>query len=1185
MSFHLFEDFHVHDQAWQSYQIDIEAHTSYSHKHARIFESDGLYRVMLNGNRHFLTSPALQNFRLEMNFALILPNHDWGYGFKVFFRHNRSASKGRLLEFRWSPEHVLQVKVDDTVMAQKTANAAPDLTNCRLVFAVTGELAALVFNDDVYTFTLPARKDLPKAGSVGFDLGFAPSSYMTVSQIVLDSDDPLSRKPLGRRMQFVLPGAQGNTEPLEYTFEASSWPDGTVLLECTLAGSIQDRQAKPKIANGFSFELDTLKEPYLRIEADGQEFKNILLANDTMLLFDSLDDRLGRKLHPVIAWPLQRTLVCRKFPRKFIVAAGYQYHSHSPWPFAANGPYEQIRDMNGNLLYEGMTLRGSHVAVAVKSPEDKKIVSRIPVTVVDYDKALAHAKREHFFYEDEKPSFTVSIWFRETLYQAGEFSLEVSVQDPFERAIPDCTCAVTEIPAEPAVDRMQVLVRQLKLGKPLKNGIYHLFVKVTVDGKIAYDDFTVFEVLPEDPAGLPPPVAAGLPVMLAMPNEIGSLETDAFDPYHGRGGAGHYYTISMRYPAIAARERTWELLHLYHRKWFLMLTNRNSLDITLSDTNRALIGQADFLDISDADRQIVSPAYTFSTPFYNKWVLYILKDFLLESGTTLTLTSPTVIDRMIEENQRISPQQLAELTDVAWEAWNQFFEKRAAGVSRKFFDRVLAVNPKIARASYGPVAIYGTSYKSAEAVRTSYNGTLVDPVTNANGSIFLLEDYHYSCGYPLSAASFFVSTYCLMYDNRRLIYPEVYFGGGLGCGDGAVYQAHPPLGIYKLRASHQRCVVYGFTYGTPFFKNGQYDYWRDAGFHYRTPGKDDFRHFLHAWGNLLRNRPAKPLPAAALVTDPSLIRLHKSFCDIERSCYSIPNYPSWGDVFNTADEDTAFAFDEITAGGFNSPVVMLAKDIDNLDPDNTPFLVLPPIVKDTPGEVIVAVRNAHKRGINLLAFEEVAGLEDLFGVKLLPAPVVVRSVAGEAVDHPLAVARYEATDAQAILSGAEQNGQKEILPMMLTKKTRYGLTAFVNIPPTVVRREDFRQKLGYGYKTLSGPIREAFRRVIQFLHETPAVQTERGGITACTTINGDLVVTLQDVSSTYGDTTEYPATFRFQIRHPGIGKRSVESDSVYSFVEQEDDSVLIRTEIDKDTALFFRFHQEAAPTPKKNGAP
>ena len=53
-----------------------------------------------------------------------------------------------------------------------------------------------------------------------------------------------------------------------------------------------------------------------------------------------------------------------------------------------------------------------------------------------------------------------------------------------------------------------------------------------------------------------------------------------------------------------------------------------------------------------------------------------------------------------------------------------------------------------------------------------------------------------------------------------------------------------------------------------------------------------------------------------------------------------------------------------------------------LSPEDIDILVLPPLCGVTQKQ-LDAIRELHARGVNLLAFETVDGLEDLIGVELM----------------------------------------------------------------------------------------------------------------------------------------------------------------------------------------------------------
>lgn len=263
--------------------------------------------------------------------------------------------------------------------------------------------------------------------------------------------------------------------------------------------------------------------------------------------------------------------------------------------------------------------------------------------------------------------------------------------------------------------------------------------------------------------------------------------------------------------------------------------------------------------------------------------------------------------------------------------------------------------------------------------------------------------------------------------------------------------------------------------------------------------KNEFSQFLYAWGKFLRNKPVAQLAAPFIVVDPILFRLHGDYSE-DACSYSIPHLLQWTDTGNTAEEAMAYSFLELSADGFNTPVLTLANELGGLTKEKAQFIVLPPIVKNTPKEILKNIRAAHERGIGLLAFESVAGLEDLFGIREHSEKINISSAGGEVFHHKCANALYNADGAQSILYGVAEAGGKENIPLVLTHQTRFGKTVFFNIPPTVLRRENFRQKLSYGEASINEAMRKGIRWAAEFLSPVPDVRTEHGTINFLSTV-------------------------------------------------------------------------------------
>jgi hypothetical protein len=425
--------------------------------------------------------------------------------------------------------------------------------------------------------------------------------------------------------------------------------------------------------------------------------------------------------------------------------------------------------------------------------------------------------------------------------------------------------------------------------------------------------------------------------------------------------------------------------------------------------------------------------------------------------------------------------------------------------------------------------IYTASFKTPYTLETNSHPVENDPRIRANGSFFLLEDYHYSCDYPLSRPAYFVAAYSLLHPEGRRIFPEIYYEGWKRCSDGAVYQAHPDK-YPRLAKSHQRRIAYQFAYGTAFMRDdGSFGYWNDYGFHARNPEKEAMDEFLYAWGKVVANRPCQPLKSPFVIVDSDHFRRCGDKYEPDGSYALVgPGFNDVrSDVINTAEEDVGYAYERCCAEGYSTPVVAKFNALKYLTKENCEFLILPPIPETTPEQILKDIRELHLRGVNLICFEKAHTLSDIFDT-----------------------------------SGKD---------FFAKRQTPTGRTVFVKSSPTQIARSTFKARYQRGRDTVDPSIPLGIRDAFAYLVPDPSLKAERGTLLATEASNGDIVVVLSDDSPLYGDSNNYPLTFRFMISKSGIHSSSIESDAEWSIVKKSNDQLIIRTKTEKDTALFFRF--------------
>lgn len=1173
--YHYENDFSVQDESRRPYGIDVERTTQYSHGHGRI--ENGEYVLLLYHAKHFLETPKLRDFRLVTDFRLEVYRQEFELGVKTFFRWDRDADRGGELKFYWTKQALFVIELNGEIVFSRQDSALPKIDG-RLVLEVKGDRAEGDFLGERFAFRIP--DGLPERGYVAFDHCFSPGTQAMIRRLELDSADECPKTKV-RDWKLALSTEQGFQEPIRYDIAQYRYESGETEFAVSLSGTVQDRGPRLKTGGSHWCSIhERLTDPYVRFES-GEELRNCLLYNGMKMFKDletcrELGDRCPASRLPPLEWPIRRSYLFRTFPEKFTLAAGYGYAMAHPWRFAANGPYEAICDQDGKLLYQGGSLRKGLAAIRILPVADAKIVDRVPTGVPNREKAVKHAATCGYFSETTSPAFTIAVCCREADFSEGELKLSPRIEDVYGEAVARLEGGKTE---KLGVRRLPGGIREtrfaLRSERPLPVGVYRVACDWNAGGRAEKEIF-IFEVLPDTPDGPCPPLASGLPAFYSIPDEIKYLESSPLDPWADFAGIGHYYSIDERYPLVGLTQNIDRFYPLYRRRWWSANVPRDCDGHFLygGDRFEELIKRVGIIQPFGIPPNEQSRWELGLNSYYRNEQLRLLRDFVVERKPALKLLTLEGIDACLATKKCISVDEMKDLFYTCWEEWLAYARPKISQRVTEWLDRIYSLNPKVGIAGGGPYSIYVATYKSAYVLK--YNGYPVenDERLRRNGGFYQFEDYHMSCDYPISRPAFFVASYEMMYPNGRAIYPEIYYRGwGTRCNDGAVFHAHPTSddGVYE--DTHQRRIVYAYTYGTPFLRDGEWGYWRRRGFHARNPERESMDEFIHAWGKLVKNEPARPLKAPYVVLDAAELSRHGEYLEDEH------NYRVRGrgydytmtDIDNTAEEALAYTYEQAIAAGYNNPVLTTYADLDRLDATNCDFAVLPPVVKGTPAEVLAKIRALHDRGVPLVTFECAEGLEDLFGI----VPAAERRVGafeGEVFSHKLAAVRHAAAKGAEVAAwGAAKTGAKADIPLVVLNATAKGRTAFVTLPPTVVKRSTFSENYSWGQPSISRAMVRAERAMFRFLEPAPDCSAERGSMTAVLTERGDYAVTVSEATLLYGSTERYPASYRFTVTAPGIGGREIEADAPVTVVERTADRVTVRSEIGPDTANFFRF--------------
>jgi len=1157
-------DFTVHDARSRCQQIDIEENTSFSHGHGRV--ADGKYEILLNTSRHFLATPKLADFTLD--FTASMRAHYWRdanirdrLGLKIYFRWNRTEDCGDVLDWGLDNDRVLRVFINGRqIFERQEPMDAVVRTNDVFRLDVKGAEGVLTFNGTDVRFPLETAG---VAGFVALDSHRAHSEMMKLSKLSLTSEAAPAKTHL-RDYTFVLSQEQGFQEPLRFDVTLSRYTTGETEMSYKLGGTVAE--LGPRLKTGGSEWgriLERLTDPYLRIETEKGVYREVFLWNGMRQLHDPAEIRGARRENE--GWPAAGRIVFRDFPETFTLAAGYDFAIVNPWRFAANGPWEQIQDATGKVLFEGGSVKGAGLAVRTTPKGGAAVLKRIPTDVPRYADVRSHVLKGGYFTASEPVGFALEACFRSDRWQASEVVLAPRFETVYGQPLADGAFDLTA----PVVEKLEaglVRVRQdVTLRKNPGCGVYKLAL-AGPDGKTTK---TVLEVLSDDPNGPCPPLASGLPFLFSMPNECFNLEQSAFDPWNPFAGMSHYFSLSLLSPIVADSREVWRVLPAFGRSLWCWSWSRNTNDHDIyNDFNSNLIRHCGYFGGQDDRRRTqTGGSYDFASRWYDGDMIRWLAEFVRLHPGKFTRLNETRLAELQRRNGGVKFEDIREIFVAGlWEEYLAYVWPRTDKNMQDYVDYVLGLNPKAALATYGPFHVYVGRYKTAYTIRETGHPVEKDPRVRANGSFWVFEEYHHSCDYPIYRGALFAATYDLMCGYGRKLYPEIYYAGWGRCDDGAVFQAHPYPNS-PLADTHQRKVVYNYTYGTPRFKDGAYGYWRDWGFHARNPEREAMDEFVYAWGKMLANKPVKSAKAAFLMTDPDAFVRHGDFFDDEynpRQCFGVEP-----DVCNTAEEGLCSLYERAVAEGYTPPVVSLLKELDHPKPETTDYIALPPIVKGTPPETIAAIRRAYDRGINLFCTESCEGLEDLFGVTSAPVRSV-RQIGDETFAHKLSRAAYAATDAQVTLWGAEHPSEKADIPLVF-RRTGKAHTVFIALPPACVRKNRLVNHFHRGTDSISREMAREFRDVFAFLAPVPSVKAERGNASAAFTENGDLAVVLAEESPIYNDTETYPLSFRFTVRATGVGAAAIEADAPYAVVSRSPDEITLRTSTEKDTAHLFVF--------------
>jgi hypothetical protein len=1128
------------------------------------------FNIFFKGNKHIPITPPLKEFILDFDARASLFSATMGI--KIFFHYNQESREGWCLRYDWGGSGKT---INKFCFAEKKGSYRCELFRYRgglhwgkhesfaaddmpgflddlsrkqsLRLEVGGGRLRFSHCGRMLEFSLPDV--FPDGGALAFDQSHGTIALSSV-RIQADSKPPEPVKLSSVETEFPC-GPNGIISPITFRLEKYGRA-GFGFIRIGLAGGPSKEPVHPDI-DRCRFNEKTLN-PYVRLEnLDGSEIGKFLIVKGTVGLaagnWNIKASVMGPADHEC---PLERDVALDKPLEEFNIFFGYERYMSEDSICRDGGPTEVLADKDGTVIYAGPSFRKGECNFSVSSPDDKLIIGKIPSDIPTHADALEFAKRNHFFIEGETASFKVSLHSRDMTIEMGLIKAVIAVEDVFGETISEgIEAAFVKSEPIPLLKNAHVFSTAFFTVPALKVGVYHLRARIT--GTALSEKSLAFEIMPKDPKALSAPLASGLPRL--YPNVLSGIENEHFHPWsRAVSDTMHYNSGGNNYFKVARDLRAAELLHVYGRDWICWLKPYKTIFKERGlEPNRDLVKAADIV-FADAERKDLWAVEMYRDEFVFNVLLEFTQspEFNPPPGAELT----SVALRRIADDRRFSRRQFDELLKWNWKKWLLFFTERRMALRREMSATARRINPSCAPFNFCPVyPTYASNYKSAYFT-FQFGCDLRDGIENDLPGPNAFEDYPYSSGYPIARGIYNLAS-CKLEAPALKLYPEI-FGINGETLDPRVLLANPPLGQSDPPYGFLIKQFYEYSFAAVWFDRQGFNFWKDHGYYPKTWDRDNYREMLYAYSFISKAEPVKPLRTTAFVFS-------------RKACFEHPDYYNTdeelfrgGSVDNPAEEAVAYAYEQARADGQLAGFVVKMEDLGLLDPADVDTLVLPPLTGLGEAESSL-IRELHEKGVSLLGFEAVAGLEDLFGVEAA-AEVKVKNIVpsddpaaeplagmSETTDHELCVCRHRLTTARSILLSGDG------APVLCLNNSKWGKTAFFTLPPTFVRKA-MTLCPSYGQQSNSELIDAAARLAMRVIGDKEA-ETSSGVILGFRDRQGSAhLIVEEDRCPEKGE----PIRPLVRIKMPGIDPAGISSDKPFELVSVSGSEALLRLSLAAD---------------------
>ncbi|MFH0795537.1 MAG: hypothetical protein V2A65_00575 [Candidatus Omnitrophota bacterium] len=1136
----------------------------------------GKFFILSDGNKHLPRIAPVRDFEIEWvcgNDRVFSP-----FQLLVFFRYDVAERTGYCLRYEWGihggKTHWRQEETERytailheyrgknrlgcyRTIAQNHVDgfcsdlAAPqrmrlEVDGERIVFRHNGRMVGR-FNDSERRFDRP--------GLIGFDRGetidkpfYKAPFWISRLEIKAPVNDEPSETVILKRTYVFPAEVNGMVSSYEYAVSAARHRAG-VTVKTALRGGPSPDPIHPDI-DRMRFN-EKLTSPYIRIEdAQGTQLEKIYLRQGTVGLDRFHWNDLATAMSPAdFQCPIEHECMVEKLPPGSWFFLGYEHYEAENTLFQSGGPSEMVVSPDGEMIFAGPALTKGCVLLTLNSSPDKQICSRIPPGVYNYPDARIFAGKNFFYFAGETIAGEILVLCRDTGISPEEFTLSCSVETAFKEPMQQEYQLPLRPVAEHPLNRLPgttVLSAKLEIPGALPVGVYHLLAEVRINGHTIAAQRRTMEVMPVGKGERCAPLQSGLPAIYH--NLLSDIDDEHFNPWsRSICDRAHYNSCGNNFFKVALERRSWELFDVYGRDWICFPGYIIPGDGAEKDYREL----AEHSVLFFAERTPRNDLW--SRPHYRSPAVFeALKEFTRRAEFApagAELISPERLSSRQEPG--LTEEEFAELAEYHWKKWISFFtDMFHTRILPEEHARLTAMNSGLTYAGGGATyPTYASVYKSGyfpyyfgRDLRRNIDRYLPGP--------HYLEDYPYSSGYAIARGIYQLAS--LKLENSRLkICPEV-FGRNGETADSHVVYANPPYGRSTPSYDFMVKQFYEYAYAACWFDRRGFHFWNDHGFHEKTWSRQDYDAMLYAYAFISRNRPVKPLRSTAFVFSLASCLAHPDYYEKNEELFL------GGYVMNTAEESVAFAYEQARADGQTAGFVMKAEDLEALAPEDVDMLVLPPLMGLDEKE-LRAIRKLHECGVALMGFENVAGLEDLFGVRktssrairrIFPcSDTIIPELRGmtETTSHELCRSSYDCTTAFSLLTGDEGE------PVLVMNETVWGKTALFTIPPTVVKRSSARIPL-YGQESISTLINTATAKTMCLLGN-PQVTTSAGKCIAFHGGQGGVHVIVEEDSWPHPGGKIRPLV---TVRLPDSDRKEVSCDKDFAVVSSCEDGITIR---------------------------